>query len=82
MFALAPWWCLGCAGPPLAEWWWCGGGGVLAATMCASGRQTWCNRAKAFTGVGGYDGGASRVSISLLGASLRSAMFLSCGILG
>jgi hypothetical protein len=55
----------------LTWWWWCGGGGVQAATMCVSRRQTWCNRVKAFTGVGEHDGGVFRASISLLWASLR-----------
>jgi hypothetical protein len=77
-------WCRGGAWDAhgLPWWWWCRGGGVQAATMCTSGRQTWCNRAKAFTGVDEHDGGVFRASISLLGASLRGAMFLKCGTLG
>jgi hypothetical protein len=55
---------------------------MQGATMCTSGRQTWCIWAKAFTDAGGHDGGAIGVSISLLGASLRGTMLLSCEILG
>jgi hypothetical protein len=56
------------------RWW-------RSSTMTMSRRWEWCYRAKAFTIVGGHDGGDLWVSTSLLGASWEDTMLSSRGAL-